>query len=231
MASLIIADLWVQNVTISLVDAKVDTSTKRTVTDEEAIKAQQLIIEGDDAMAKKDDDNALKLYAKAVSIDPYNPVYLSRQAGALLSTEKIERAAMDAYMATCFDPMYAEGWEYLALAQLKRTHARKAKQSYEQALKVADSAIQSRLNQGLIIANNMIEFKRQAINSANNNPWKRTLIKEYLDEDWDMSCKAYRIRSRVHERQAEGLLQFAERLKWPYIKEARTRIEDVYSEL
>jgi tetratricopeptide (TPR) repeat protein len=231
VASLIIADLWVQNVTISLVDAKVDTSTKRTVTDEEANKAQQLITEGDDANTGKDHDSALKLYAKAVGIDPHNPVYLSRHAGALLLTERIERAAMEAYMATYFDPMYAGGWECLALTQLKRGHARKAKQSYEKALEIADSAIQPRLNQGLTIANNMIEFKRQAINSANTNAWKRTLIKEYLDEDWDMSCKAYRIRSRVHERQAEGLLQFAERLKWPYIKEARTRIEDVYGEL
>jgi hypothetical protein len=35
----------------------------------------------------------------------------------------------------------------------------------------------------------------------------------------------------VHEQQVDGLLFFAERMKWPYINETRDYAEDVYADL
>jgi hypothetical protein len=53
----------------------------------------------------------------------------------------------------------------------------------------------------------------------------------YLDHDWDIVGKKVELHSSVHERQVEGLLFFAERIKWPYINEVRDYAEDVYTNL
>ena len=48
------------------------------------------------------------------------------------------------------------------------------------------------------------------------------------DNAWDIKGKTVQIHSRVHEKQIEGLLRFAEILKWPYMSEMRDYAEDVY---
>ena len=57
---------------------------------------------------------------------------------------------------------------------------------------------------------------------------KGLLWKNYLDEDWDIAFMVAELHSHVHERQVEGLLLFAERMKWPYINEVRDYTEDIY---
>lgn len=52
-----------------------------------------------------------------------------------------------------------------------------------------------------------------------NAPW---------DNAWDNKGKTVQIHSRVHEKQIEGLLRFAEILKWPYMSEMRDYAEDAY---
>jgi hypothetical protein len=41
----------------------------------------------------------------------------------------------------------------------------------------------------------------------------------------------YTLYSRVHQRQAEGLIRFAEALQWPFMEEARNYIENAYNDL
>jgi len=48
------------------------------------------------------------------------------------------------------------------------------------------------------------------------------------DDIWDIEEKLIEFHSRVHEKQTEGLLRFAEVLRWPYISEVRKYAEDVY---
>ncbi|KAG8752104.1 hypothetical protein FRC14_007342 [Serendipita sp. 396] len=51
------------------------------------------------------------------------------------------------------------------------------------------------------------------------------------DEAWDPTNKTLQIHSLVHERQVEGLLRFAETMKWPYMNEIRDYAENVYANL
>lgn len=59
-------------------------------------------------------------------------------------------------------------------------------------------------------------------NKEEKNPW---------DDKWDLECKIMQTYSLVHEKQVEGLLKFAEILKWPYLNETCDAVEDVYSDL
>ncbi|KAL2802064.1 hypothetical protein BJX63DRAFT_438235 [Aspergillus granulosus] len=90
-------------------------------------------------------------------------------------------------------------------------------ESYEQAIKVVGAAATDTMRQGLAREKSR---DKQAV-----------LRNEFADKEWEIARKSYQIHSLVHERQAEGLLLFAEHLKWPYLSEARDRIETAYSRL
>ncbi|KAL1914536.1 uncharacterized protein VTP21DRAFT_8161 [Calcarisporiella thermophila] len=51
------------------------------------------------------------------------------------------------------------------------------------------------------------------------------------DDAYDITEKSIQLHSHVHEKQVEGLLRFAEILKWPYMNETRDYAEDIYSNL
>ncbi|KAI9867965.1 MAG: hypothetical protein M1813_007787 [Trichoglossum hirsutum] len=87
------------------------------------------------------------------------------------------------------------------------------------------------MRQGLANAKAKIEADIKAINDEKDKAKKGILSKDYDDQDWDISWKSTEHHSHVHERQVEGLLLFAERMKWPYINEVRDYAEDVYSNL
>ena len=53
----------------------------------------------------------------------------------------------------------------------------------------------------------------------------------FLDQEWDLAGKTWEIHSHVHDRQVEGLLLFAERMKWPYMNKLQEFAEDVYANL
>jgi hypothetical protein len=55
-----------------------------------------------------------------------------------------------------------------------------------------------------------------------SNPW---------DDAFDLAGKELQFHSLVHEKQVEGLLRFAEILKWPYTNETRDYAEDAYSNM
>jgi hypothetical protein len=54
---------------------------------------------------------------------------------------------------------------------------------------------------------------------------------QFIDQDWDTAQKVTKIESLVHKQQAEALLLFAERFKWPYINEARPKIDNLYNDI
>ncbi|KAF9458772.1 prion-inhibition and propagation-domain-containing protein [Collybia nuda] len=51
------------------------------------------------------------------------------------------------------------------------------------------------------------------------------------DEAYSLDGKSVQIHSTVHERQVEGLIRFAELMRWPFINETRDFAEDVYANL
>ena len=63
--------------------------------------------------------------------------------------------------------------------------------------------------------------------------WANMLISKLWIENVEMvpNGNEFKLQSRVHESQIEGLLKFAEMLEWPYITETRSYAENVYSKL
>jgi len=57
------------------------------------------------------------------------------------------------------------------------------------------------------------------------------LQKIFLDQEWDTAQKTPELHFHVHEQQVEGLLLFAERMRWPHINELRDYAEDIYGNL
>ena len=57
---------------------------------------------------------------------------------------------------------------------------------------------------------------------------KEKLRKMIENEKWNMHGKQLRLHSKVHVRQAEGLILFAETIKWPRLEEVREQVGKAY---
>ncbi|KAN0076128.1 hypothetical protein V8E54_006270 [Elaphomyces granulatus] len=57
------------------------------------------------------------------------------------------------------------------------------------------------------------------------------LRKEFIDQDFEIMLKSVEVHSRCYEQQVEGLILFAQRMKWPWINDVRDYAEEAYSNL
>lgn len=232
LATLIISELWLKNVEIILTDAKPSLDEiKKPVTPVEKAKAEDFKNKGNDALKKNDYQMAVDLYTEAIKIDTGNAIYRCNRSAALVGLEKYEDAEHDAYVATLIDPKYAKAWSRLGMAALKLGFPKRAKKAYEQALEVAGKDATAQMRQGLTNAEDKISEIVKAINSEKNEEKQHNMRADFLDEDWEIFGKNTEFHSLIHEQQVEGLLLFAERMKWPHINELRDYAEDVYSNL
>jgi tetratricopeptide (TPR) repeat protein len=232
LASMIVSDLWLTNVGIVLTDAKLNTADiKKPETDAEKTKAEEFKNEGNAAMQKKQYQEAVDFYTEAIKIDLGNAVYRCNRSAASFSNDKFEEAEEDAYVSTQLDPKYAKAWSRLGAARLKLGNFKRAKEAYQRAIAVAGKDATDQMRQGLKDAQAKLEEAAKEIKDEKNREKQHELRSTYLDHDWDIVGKKVELHSSVHERQVEGLLFFAERIKWPYINEVRDYAEDVYTNL
>ena len=229
LASLIVQDLWFRNVEVVVIDAEVPLEgVKRAETPEDAAKAERFNKDGTAAIGDREYQRAFELYSEALKIDLANPVYWCNRAAAFLGLEEWEKAETDAYYSTQFDPTYAKAWSRLGAARLGRGLGKHAKKSFQRAIELAGDSASTAMKQGLEDAKVKIEADLDAIDKEDDRKKKIRLRKKYLDQDWDFAMKNIRTHSLVHEQQVEGLLVFAEKMKWPYINELRDFAEEVY---
>jgi tetratricopeptide (TPR) repeat protein len=232
LASLIVQDLWLRNVKIILTDAKVSLAdVKKPETPEERAKAEEFKARGNEAMKNKRYQEAIDLYTEAMKINLSSAVYRANRSAALFSMEKYAEASEDAWVATQLDPKYSKAWARLGIAELKLGNGKRARDAYQRAVEVAGKDATSLMKQGLADAKAKLDADVKAIQTETDKAKKDELRKNYLDEDWDISGKSPELHSHVHEQQVEGLLLFAERMRWPYINEVRDYAEDVYGNL
>jgi tetratricopeptide (TPR) repeat protein len=232
LASLIIADRWFQNVQVRLVDTPVDTSSiPKTVSSLQKYKAEDFKRQGNEATRKKLHQLAVDLYTEALKIDPANVVYRNNRSGALYDSGRYREALDDAVVATKLDPMYAKAWARLGLAHLRLGRGKRAKEALQRAIELAGRNVTDAMRQGLQDANAKIEADMKAIDEEKNKEQARRLHVAFLDEDWDTTGRTVALHSRVHSRQTEGLILFAERMRWPYLNEVRDYAEAVYGDL
>jgi tetratricopeptide (TPR) repeat protein len=232
LATLIISELWLKNVEIILADSKPSLEgMKHPETPAEKARAEDYKNKANDALKKNDYQKAIDLYTEAIQIDSGNSIYWCNRSAAQVGLEKYEEAEYDAYIGTQIDPKYAKAWSRLGMAMLKLGHPKRAKKAYERALEVAGKEATTQMRQGLASADNKIFETAKAISEEKNEEKQYNMRTAFLDEDWEIFGKTAEFHSLIHEQQVEGLLLFAERMKWPYINELRDYAEDVYSNL
>ncbi|CAK7215112.1 hypothetical protein SBRCBS47491_002371 [Sporothrix bragantina] len=232
LASLIVSGLWLKNVQIVLQDANPALrDLKRPQTDAEKSKADKLKNMGNEALKNKEYQKAADLYSEAINIDNGNAVYHCNKSAALVKLKKLEDAEHEAYVATLLDSTYAKAWSRLGMAMLEMGHAKRSKLAYEKSLAIAGKDATANMREGLKAAQDEITRSIRAINTEKNKEKQHLLRNKFLDEDWEIFGKTVQLHSLVHERQVEGLLLFARRMKWPHMNEVRDTAEDVYSNL
>lgn len=127
--------------------------------------------------------------------------------------------------------MICKGVQWLGASCLKMDNLKEAIYAYQRALDLCGSTASEAMKQGLADAKAKQESEYEAIEKETSPARKHSLRRKILEEDWDIDQKHAEFHSVVHERQIEGLLLFAERMKWPYFNEARNYAEDVYANL
>ena len=230
LGSLIISELWLKHVRIVLTDEKLSfDGVKGAETAEQMGKAIDYKNQGNDALKKNEYQKAVDLYTEAMKLDLSNAIYRCNRSAALIGLERYEDAEEDAYIATLLDSKYAKAWSWLGMSMFKQGDARRAKKAYERAIQVAGKDATVQMHNGLASAKERIEENIKAIKSEKDFAKKHSLSSAYIDEDWEIKGKTLEFHSLIHEQQVEGLLLFAERMRWPYINEVRDYAEDVYS--
>lgn len=230
LGSLIVSELWLKHVRIVLTDEKLPVGgVKGAETAEQMGKAEDYKNQGNEALKKNEYQKAVELYTEAIKLDLSNAIYRCNRSAAMIGLEMYEEAEGDAHIATLLDSKYAKAWSRLGMAMFKRGDAKRAKKAYERAIQVAGKDATVQMRHGLASAKEKIKEKVKAINSEKDVAKLHSLSSAYSDEDWEISGKTLSFNSLIHEQQVEGLLLFAERMRWPYINEVRDYAEDVYS--
>ena len=232
LASLIISKLWLTNVEIILEDSKINLEdTAKPMTQEESEKAEGFTAKGNEALKAQQYQKAVDLYTKAIKIDFSNSIYHSNRSAALLSMGMVEEAHEDAIVTTQLDPNYAKGWARLGLTELKRGNGKRARAAYHRAIEIAGCETTTLMKKGLADSKAKIDADLKAIEEETDPSARGALRRSFHNRDWDISGKIPELHSHVHQQQVEGLLFFAERMKWSYINETRDYVEDVYEKL
>ncbi|KAH8193742.1 hypothetical protein TruAng_012090 [Truncatella angustata] len=232
LANVIVSDLWIRNVELVLIDAKLDrTNLKKPETAEEVAQAEKWKDKGNNAMTNKDYEKAIEFYTEAMKIDLTNAIYRCNRAAATYALERFEESLEDAFVATLLDPKYAKAWSRLGAVCLKTERNRRAQEAYQTAITIASPAATAIMKKGIVDAKAAIEKQNKALADEKDLKKKHRLGTARSDQEWDIAMKTIEIHSRVHGQQVEGLLKFAEQMKWPFINETRDFAEEAYSDL
>ncbi|QPG75035.1 hypothetical protein FOA43_002375 [Brettanomyces nanus] len=109
---------------------------REKVSEETKQRAEAHKLEGNKAMARRDFEEAISNYTKAIELDSTNAVYLSNRAAAYSSIRSHELALEDAKKAIEVNPDYAKAWSRMGLAKYAMGDAQGAMEAYEQGMKV-----------------------------------------------------------------------------------------------
>ncbi|KAL8783566.1 MAG: hypothetical protein Q9213_004556 [Squamulea squamosa] len=203
LASLVVQRLWLSNVKIVLAEAKLVSQD---------LKEPDTIERRNEALTKGGFSGAAQFYTKAIDIDSKCAVY-------------------HAIIASLLDPTYAKAWSRLGMAELKLGNAKRAEKAFQRAIQLAKGIPTIHMSKGLSEARKKLEAEIKATNSEPDIKVQDELRRAHLDKDWDPLGKEVQIHTLVHERQVEGLLLFAHRMKWPYINDTRDYAENVYNDM
>jgi tetratricopeptide (TPR) repeat protein len=232
LASMIVADLWLKNVDMVLEDLDVTPKDRRRAeTREDKEKAEEQKNRGNDALKIRDYTAAIEHYTKALEIDPGNVIYRSNRSAAFFSAAKYKDAYSDAHIAVRLDSSYTKAWSRLGQAAGKLELWKYAVGYYEAAVLFGGEGATEATRNGLKEAERNHEAQIKAINEEEDEQKQDDLRKTYKEQDYEMTMRELQLHSLVYEPQVEGLLDFAVKMKWPFINEVRDVVEEAYSNL
>lgn len=142
-------------------EKKSDVATEVPVhveSDEKALKqAEELKLEGNKAMARKDFDEAIQKYTEAIKLAPKNAVYLSNRAAAFSSLRDHESAVKDAEAAIEIDPSYSKAYSRLGLAKYALNKPKESFEAYKKGLEKEGDKPSDAMKKGYETAKRRVE--------------------------------------------------------------------------
>jgi hypothetical protein len=109
LASVIVADLRIQNVENFLADLKISQSEVKTPeTTELKAEAEEFKKKGNGALARKEYERVIELHTETVKIDTSIAVCRGNISTASFALDHFHDSLEDAYIATRFNPMYTK---------------------------------------------------------------------------------------------------------------------------
>ncbi|KAM0786355.1 hypothetical protein ACM66B_001826 [Microbotryomycetes sp. NB124-2] len=113
--------------------------TKAPATAEQKAQAEKAKARGNQLMASKDYEGAIKAYAEAIESDDKNPVYWSNRAAAHSQLQNHSSAISDARQALVIDPKFSKAYSRLGHALFSSGEYQEAVEAYEKGLELDPS--------------------------------------------------------------------------------------------
>ncbi|KAK3614095.1 hypothetical protein LTR56_027486, partial [Elasticomyces elasticus] len=229
LATLIISDLWARNVRmIKTPTPAPEQFTKKPKSIEDEAKAELLKEQGNRALKVKNYLEAANSYTEALKIGGSNAVYICNRSAAYTYLGKHDGALLDAWIAKELDPTYAKAWARLGAALLRAGDLDSAVEAYETAVQLAGEGVTRTMKIGLEEARTKVQDFNTRFKQAEEKR-KHEMRVNVLDKKWNLLTNEIKFHSHVHEIQVDGLLQFAEKMQWPYLTGVRDKAEEAYS--
>ncbi len=245
VASLIVYELWIHNVDLKISD-ELPMPPAKGVSSEERIEAEVLVRMAEKFMEDTRPDVAAETLEEAISIDPANVEYRRRKCRALRRTAELDalvgdeedsemryaELSLEAKYLTRYAPDDWEAWELLAEAQTGRGALKKGLQAYEQAHSVATTEEDKKyLGNKVVEARVALADEFLSAVKLDNKVEQHEALRDRKDWDYDFADGVMKSLSNVHERQEEGLVEFAKKIEWPHVAEVTQRIGGIYARL
>jgi tetratricopeptide (TPR) repeat protein len=228
LGTLIVSDLWLKHVNVVLTDKKVSLDSIKVPDEAERAEAAKWEKKGAEATRDGEYQEAVEHYTKAIVTDLTNAMYRCDRSAAQLAQGNYLEAEEDAEIATLLDPKQPKAWSYLGLALMRQGYSRRAEKTYKKALEMVSSDASPAIRQGMDDAQAYSRRTISAINEEQARARRHRLQSDFFAQDYETIGKTVQLHSRVHEQQVEGLLLFAQKLKWPHLNETRAFAEEVY---
>ncbi|KAL2783475.1 hypothetical protein BJX66DRAFT_127470 [Aspergillus keveii] len=231
LASLILSERWLQNTEIYLGPPRslrrdVRDAMARGVTERERTRAKHLIRRAETANDRGDITAATDLYRDAVWVNIGNYEPGQARAEWLLTIPNYKGAASEAAALQLMDPSRLAGYIILGKACMGYKNYARAQEAFQKAADLAESVEQKEpVLEQLASAETASRAELQAIEQESDEKRKRALVRDKNIADWDPWGKTIGIRPIKHQQQLDGLFLFAERMKWPYLAEARASVQ------
>ncbi|KAL2844986.1 hypothetical protein BJY01DRAFT_247911 [Aspergillus pseudoustus] len=235
LAALLVSDRWFENTKLQLIEetllrADVAEAIKVGIPLPEREKAEELMHQGDEALEDGQIEAAGELYSQAIQIDLCNYDYVRKRAEVMLTLGNYPGAVREGIYLRSLDPSRVEGYLIVGRGCMGSDNYARAQEAFQQAAELANEEGKGPFLEELAKVKAASAAQLRAIEEETDEKQKRTLIRAKEGMKWDTSGRFIRLLPIRYERQLEGLLLFAERIKWPYLSKVRQGFEEAYND-